>query len=231
MKNTIITTSILIAASTAFANATDVVGKPAGYSDDTSSLPSFYPKDNDISGFGFNAGGLDWNSNFGDAASISLKSINLSAATKPASGNVYAFVYELSGDTFGNIANDASSWTKVGTSTNSTTWSNGTSGDYQGSGTWNFENLSLDVTKYYCVAFSSSSDSFTSTTIGCKFGTTTAVRTVAIYGNAGASTTYGTTANFTLNGSVDIPIPEPSMFGVLAGLGALALVGSRRRRK
>ena len=27
------------------------------------------------------------------------------------------------------------------------------------------------------------------------------------------------------------PIPEPSAFGLLAGLGAIALVGTRRRRK
>ena len=43
----------------------------------------------------------------------------------------------------------------------------------------------------------------------------------------------GLNASFTLNGIVveTSSIPEPSAFGLLAGLGALALVASRRRRK
>ena len=40
--------------------------------------------------------------------------------------------------------------------------------------------------------------------------------------------TFAGVAKITLNSA---PVPEPSMFGVLAGLGALALVGARRRRK
>ena len=41
---------------------------------------------------------------------------------------------------------------------------------------------------------------------------------------------YATNTISNLRSSVEI-IPEPSAFGLLAGLGALALVGSRRRRK
>ena len=45
----------------------------------------------------------------------------------------------------------------------------------------------------------------------------------------------GGNANFTapetLNVKGNIPIPEPSMFGLLSGLGALALVGMRRRKR
>ena len=56
--------------------------------------------------------------------------------------------------------------------------------------------------------------------------------------NTGDATKFafdsGDNASFTLNGIVvdqGSTIPEPSAFGLLAGLGALALVASRRRRK
>ena len=55
--------------------------------------------------------------------------------------------------------------------------------------------------------------------------------------NTGDATEFafdsGSNAAFTLNGIVveTSSIPEPSAFGLLAGLGALALVASRRRRK
>ena len=56
--------------------------------------------------------------------------------------------------------------------------------------------------------------------------------------NTGSDTSFtfdsGENATFTLNGIVvdqGSSIPEPSAFGLLAGLGALALVASRRRRK
>ena len=56
--------------------------------------------------------------------------------------------------------------------------------------------------------------------------------------NTGSDTSFtfdsGENATFTLNGIVvdqGSTIPEPSAFGLLAGLGALALVASRRRRK
>ena len=56
--------------------------------------------------------------------------------------------------------------------------------------------------------------------------------------NTGTATSFafdsGDNASFTLNGIVvdqGSSIPEPSAFGLLAGLGALALVASRRRRK
>lgn len=46
----------------------------------------------------------------------------------------------------------------------------------------------------------------------------------------GSATSYNTYSGLT-GGSVSYAIPEPSAFGLLAGLGALALVGARRRRR
>ena len=47
--------------------------------------------------------------------------------------------------------------------------------------------------------------------------------------NVGTTWTYGSASDLTWSGTS--AIPEPSAFGLLAGLGALALVASRRRRK
>ena len=47
--------------------------------------------------------------------------------------------------------------------------------------------------------------------------------------NVGTTWTYGSAEALTWSGTA--AIPEPSAFGLLAGLGALALVASRRRRK
>ena len=52
------------------------------------------------------------------------------------------------------------------------------------------------------------------------------------FANAGAFTEYAKIWSYSNNVlSLTLAIPEPSLFGVLSGLGALALVGTRRRRK
>ncbi len=63
----------------------------------------------------------------------------------------------------------------------------------------------------------------------------TALETVTYNGNMNggdANTTMGSLVNSDYNASANVVvIPEPSAFGMLAGLGALALVAARRRRR
>ena len=214
--------SILVAASATLANAETFTGTPNNQSGNSDSA---------ITGFYFTVGQLSWQPEISGMSQITLSALKFESsrgnngATKYYSGDLYAFIYEGTG----TDVTTAASNTLIGHSTNSITW---TSSSASNSGTWEFSNLSLDVSKTYSVLFSSSKDTFTSAkgSSGSGEGIRTEIFTTAGTGLKAYNYNGSNTQNYGVNITLTA-VPEPSMFGVLAGLGALALVGARRRRK
>ena len=215
----------LLAAGTAFANAETISGTESGTGSDKST----------ISGFKVDLDALTWSPSFSETPrTFTLSSIAYSSGdaahsnAKFYSGDLWAFIYE------GEVApNNASSLTAITVSTDSINWN---SNSKSNSGTWSFSNVDLDFTKTYSILFSSSKESFVSargssgTGEGIRSTVTTGASAIAIANYNGSGFTTGNGLNVTLTGSIS-SIPEPSAFGLLAGVGALALVAARRRRR
>ncbi|HIV03788.1 MAG TPA: PEP-CTERM sorting domain-containing protein [Candidatus Spyradosoma merdigallinarum] len=140
-----------------------------------------------------------------EAGSATLKLDGLTANTEY---KVYLFSARANGETNGSVE-----WTT--TATSNVDWS-----VWKVAGTW------VVGTSSSTVQFDGSSDGLNASIVEVFF-TTGADET-------SVSFSTGDNQRFTLNGIVvdqGQTIPEPSAFGLLAGLGALALVASRRRCK
>ncbi|MGN0861040.1 MAG: PEP-CTERM sorting domain-containing protein [Candidatus Spyradosoma sp.] len=240
MKN-IITVAALLAAGTAFANAelTSTTGTDGSYtSTGVSSISGFYV-DLDL---------LTWNPSISKAttSTLILDSITFtstssanSSNSKFYSGELYAFIYE---GQHSETDSGFSSLTAVAHSTNSFNWNSNSTAN--ASGTWQFSDVSLDLTKSYSILFSSSGDSFVAAkgsgtnAEGIRSSITTTLETgvtdpaVKVFTTSPSNTTLSSNSgvNVSFSGRIST-IPEPSAFGLLAGAGALALVAARRRRR
>ncbi len=132
--------------------------------------------------------------------------LTLSGLAQNTDYTVYLFCARANGDS-GNPAN----WT---TTTDGATWS-----------VWTVADGSATKTIGSTVQFDGDANGKNASIVEVTFNTGDATS---------VSFNTGDAAKFTLNGMVidqGSTIPEPSAFGLLAGLGALALVASRRRRK
>ncbi len=224
MKN-IITIISLLAAGTALANAETISGTEGGTGSDKAT----------ITGFKVDLDALTWSPSFTETPkTFTLSSIAYSSGNAASnkekfySGDLWAFIYE------GEVApNNASSLTAITVSTDSINWN---SNSKSNSGTWSFSNVDLDFTKTYSILFSSSKDSFVSAkgsgtdAEGIRSTVTTGASAIITAEHNGSGFNAGSGLNVTLTGSIS-SIPEPSAFGLLAGVGALAFVAARRRRR
>ena len=144
--------------------------------------------------------------NLYDAGQTTLKLGGLTANTKY---TVYLFSARANGDTNGSV-----------------TWSSTTNSDADWS-VWTLgDSGAAEKNDGFTVWFDGDHDGKNASIVEVTF--TTGAEQTSI------SFSTGNSQRFTLNGIVvdqGSTIPEPSAFGLLAGLGALALVASRRRRK
>lgn len=108
--------------------------------------------------------------------------------------------------------------------------------------TFTFENVSISSTAQYQMLFVDSSATAESVDTFDEYKTEAVGISLSVLLQSGLPRGDGTYTNNSLNGwggqympklsiVTSSSIPEPSAFGLLAGLGALALVASRRRRR
>ncbi|MCD8298253.1 MAG: PEP-CTERM sorting domain-containing protein [Opitutae bacterium] len=140
--------------------------------------------------------------------------------------SAYAYIYEYSNGSFGSLLG-------VSSSTGTITSENG-DGVY-GTASYSFSGVELTLGNVYAIVFSESNDanSMSDTVISDDISVAVGFGQLNPYMSGGngfeINGTNGYSSIYRL--TVAAPeIPEPSMFGLLAGLGTLGFVATRRRR-
>ena len=229
-----ITVAALLAAGSAFADAAVVSNINGTLNDPTEQLPdggsgAYY-------GFSFTLPGSIEGITTSTVVLESIEFVRAYSQMKGIAATAWLNIYS-SGTPTGNgclgQSNDATATASVGSAADDAEWSSAVS--------FNGSNIELTLGTTYYVFFSSAEDTGADYAAASNIvkaalrlgktdsGTVTLTGSdVAYLGTVGGTQGGGWMPAYKVTVSA---VPEPSAFGLLAGLGALALVASRRRRK